>query len=181
MARTTIHLMRHGEVHNPEGVLYGRLPGYHLSDLGREMAAQVADVLSASGHDVVGVVTSPLERAVETGAPTAAAFALEADTDDRLTEAGNRFEGVPVNRNRWLLAHPRYWAYYLNPLRPSWGESYADLVVRVSAPCATPARASPGTRRSSCPTSCPSGRPACGWRAARSPTTPGAASAPWPR
>jgi len=133
MARTTIHLMRHGEVHNPEGVLYGRLPGYHLSALGREMAAQVADVLSASGHDVVGVVTSPLERAVETGAPTAAAFDLEADTDARLTEAGNRFEGVPVNRNRWLLARPRYWAYYLNPLRPSWGESYADLVVRVSA------------------------------------------------
>ena len=133
MARTTIHLMRHGEVHNPEGVLYGRLPGYHLSALGREMAAQVADVLSASGHDVVGVVTSPLERAVETGAPTAAAFGLEADTDDRLIEAGNRFEGVPVNRNRWLLAHPRYWAYYLNPLRPSWGEPYADLVVRVSA------------------------------------------------
>lgn len=133
MARTTIHLMRHGEVHNPEGVLYGRLPGYHLSALGREMAAQVADVLSASGHDVVGVVTSPLERAVETGAPTAAAFGLEASADDRLTEAGNRFEGVPVNRNRWLLAHPRYWAYYLNPLRPSWGEPYADLVVRVSA------------------------------------------------
>ena len=56
-----------------------------------------------------------------------------ASADDRLIEAGNRFEGVPVNCNCWLLAHPRYWAYYLNPLRPSWGEPYADLVVRVSA------------------------------------------------
>ena len=119
MARTTIHLMRHGEVHNPEGVLYGRMPGYHLSDLGREMAAQVADVLSAAGHDIAGVVTSPLERAVETGAPTAAAFGLQADTDERLIEADNHFEGVAVNRNRWVLARPEHWRYYLNPARPS--------------------------------------------------------------
>ena len=74
MARTTIHLMRHGEVHNPEGILYGRLPGYHLSTLGHQMTQQVADVLSASGHDITRVITSPLERARESGAPTAAAF-----------------------------------------------------------------------------------------------------------
>nr|WP_300338920.1 histidine phosphatase family protein [Actinomyces sp.] len=133
MARTTIHLMRHGEVHNPEGVLYGRMPGYHLSDLGREMAAQVADVLSAAGHDIAGVVTSPLERAVETGAPTAAAFGLQADTDERLIEADNHFEGVAVNRNRWVLAHPEHWRYYLNPARPSWGEPYTELVARMAA------------------------------------------------
>ena len=72
MARTTIHLMRHGEVHNPEGILYGRLPGYHLSELGLQMAVQVADVLSASGHDIAAVITSPLERARETGAPAPA-------------------------------------------------------------------------------------------------------------
>ena len=133
MARTTIHLMRHGEVHNPEGVLYGRMPGYHLSDLGREMAAQVADVLSAAGHDIAGVVTSPLERAVETGAPTAAAFGLRADTDERLIEADNHFEGVAVNRNRWVLARPEHWRYYLNPARPSWGEPYTELVARMTA------------------------------------------------
>ena len=133
MARTTIHLMRHGEVHNPEGILYGRLPGYHLSELGRQMALQVADVLSASGHDIAAVVTSPLERARETGAPTAAAFDLAPTTDARLIEAGNHFEGVSVNRNRWVLAHPEHWRYYLNPLRPSWGEPYTELVARMSA------------------------------------------------
>ena len=133
MARTTIHLMRHGEVHNPEGILYGRLPGYHLSELGRQMALQVADVLSASGHDIAAVITSPLERARETGAPTAAAFDLTPTTDVRLIEAGNHFEGVPVNRNRWVLAHPEHWRYYLNPLRPSWGEPYAELVARMRA------------------------------------------------
>ncbi len=132
-ARTTIHLMRHGEVHNPEGVLYGRMPGYHLSELGHQMASQVADVLSSSGHDLAAVITSPLERAVETGAPTAAAFGLEAQTDVRLIEADNHFEGVPVNANRWVLAHPTYWRYYINPWRPSWGEPYTELVARMSA------------------------------------------------
>ena len=132
-ARTTIHLMRHGEVHNPEGVLYGRMPGYHLSELGHQMASQVADVLSSSGHDLAAVITSPLERAVETGAPTATAFGLEAQTDVRLIEADNHFEGVPVNANRWVLAHPTYWRYYINPWRPSWGEPYTELVARMSA------------------------------------------------
>src|SRR5690625_4367449 len=48
---TRVHLLRHGEVHNPDGVLYGRLPGYHLSDLGQKMADRVADVVS--GRDIV--------------------------------------------------------------------------------------------------------------------------------
>lgn len=132
MTRTIIHLMRHGEVHNPEGVLYGRMPGYHLSTLGHEMAAKVADVLSATGHDIAGVVTSPLERAVETGAPTAQAFGLEARRDARLIEADNHFEGVAVNRNRWVLARPEHWPFYINPFNPSWGEPYAVLARRMS-------------------------------------------------
>ena len=76
---------------------------------------------------------STAPRARETGAPTATAFDLTPMTDARLIEAGNHFEGVPVNRNRWVLAHPDHWRYYLNPLRPSWGEPYAELVARVSA------------------------------------------------
>ncbi|WP_103063298.1 histidine phosphatase family protein [Actinomyces qiguomingii] len=132
MARTTIHLMRHGEVHNPEGVLYGRLPGYHLSELGRRMAEQVAEVLAASGHDIAAVITSPLERARESGAPTARAFGLAPSCDARLIEADNHFEGVPINRDRKILARPEHWRYYLNPLRPSWGEPYTQLVDRMS-------------------------------------------------
>ena len=123
MVRTTIHVMRHGEVYNPEGILYGRRPGYHLSALGAAMAQRVAHVLSATGHDVVAVITSPLERARESGAPTAEAFGLTPTTDVRLTEAGNHFEGVPVNRDRRVLTHPQHWRYYVNPLRPSWGGS----------------------------------------------------------
>ena len=35
---TRVHLVRHGEVENSGKVLYGRLPGYHLSAMGRQMA-----------------------------------------------------------------------------------------------------------------------------------------------
>ncbi|MDO5034729.1 MAG: histidine phosphatase family protein [Actinomycetaceae bacterium] len=130
---TTIHLMRHGEVHNPDAVLYGRMPGFHLSALGREMASQVAKVLSSSGHEITGVVASPLLRAQETAAPTARAFNLPIKSDVRLIEAWNTFEGESVNRNRKMLAHPKYWKRYVNPFKPSWSEPYADLVSRMSA------------------------------------------------
>ena len=66
---TTVHLIRHGEVHNPEGVLYGRRDGYHLSDLGRDMAERVAKTLG--DRDIVHLRRSPLERAQETAAPLA--------------------------------------------------------------------------------------------------------------
>ena len=65
--RTTVHLLRHGEVHNPDKVLYGRLPGYRLSELGHEMAQRAAEALAS--RDVTAVIASPLERAQQTAAP----------------------------------------------------------------------------------------------------------------
>ena len=35
---TVVHLLRHGEVFNPDKIFYGRLPGFRLSDLGLRMA-----------------------------------------------------------------------------------------------------------------------------------------------
>ena len=93
MAITTVHLMRHGEVFNPDKILYGRIPGYHLSELGHLMAQRVADHLAAGDFDVTVVTASPLQRAQETATPIAAAFDLELGTDERLIEAGNYFEG----------------------------------------------------------------------------------------
>ncbi len=133
MSRTTVHLLRHGEVHNPEGILYGRLEGYRLSERGREMAQRVADVLHGNGHDIRLVRASPLQRAQETAQPTAAAFGLQLGTDDRLVEAANDFEGTTVGSRRAALASPRYWRRYVNPLRPSWGEPYRDQVARMAA------------------------------------------------
>ena len=130
--RTVVHLMRHGEVHNPDGVLYGRLDGYHLSDLGHEMARVVADHLA--DHDVTHVVASSLLRAQETATPIAEAHGLAITTDDRVIEAANDFEGHLVGSMKPLdFVHPSHWSKLVNPLRPSWGEAYAEIARRMSA------------------------------------------------
>ena len=126
---TVVHLMRHGEVHNPEGVLYGRLPDYHLSELGKEMAERVADHLS--GRDITHVVASPLERAQETAAPIAAAHGLITAVDGGLIEAENIFQGKTFGVGDGSLRNPGYWKYLTNPFRPSWGEPYIEQVVRM--------------------------------------------------
>jgi broad specificity phosphatase PhoE len=131
---TTVHLLRHGEVHNPAGVLYGRLPGYRLSAEGVRMAEAAAAALA--GRDVVAVVSSPLERARETAAPLAARFGLEVELDDRLVEAANIFEGRPFGMGDGSLRHPEVWWRLRNPFRPSWGEPYAQLAGRVLAAAA---------------------------------------------
>lgn len=137
MVATTIHLMRHGEVHNPDGVLYGRLPGYRLSERGRAMADMVADHLAggsgAPRRDVVAVIASPLQRAQETARPIAAAFGVEIATDERLIEAGNHFEGKTFGVGDGSLRHPEHWPYLRNPFRPSWGEPYKEQADRMLA------------------------------------------------
>ncbi|PID97478.1 MAG: histidine phosphatase family protein [Actinobacteria bacterium] len=133
MTTTVIHVMRHGEVDNPEGVLYGRLPGFGLTERGHAMAERVADYLVKRDADVTAVIASPLKRAQQSAAPTARAYGLPIRSDVRLVEAASYFEGLPVNSDRVALAHPRYWKYYRAPLRPSWGEPYAEVASRMSA------------------------------------------------
>ncbi|WP_431960841.1 histidine phosphatase family protein [Actinacidiphila sp. bgisy160] len=128
---TVVHLMRHGEVENPTGVLYGRLPGYHLSDLGRKMADRVAEHLA--GRDITHVVASPLERAQETAAPIGAVLGLDVASDERLIEADNVFQGKTFGVGDGALKRPANWKHLVNPFRPSWGEPYADQVVRMTA------------------------------------------------
>jgi broad specificity phosphatase PhoE len=125
---TVVHLLRHGEVHNPEHVLYGRLPGYHLSAAGRLMAVAAADHFD--GRPVTALFASPLERAQETARPTAELLGLPIVTDDRLIESGNVLEGTSVSLGR-LAANPLKWKYLWNPFRPSWGEPYAAVAGRV--------------------------------------------------
>ncbi|ROS76685.1 histidine phosphatase family protein [Cellulomonas sp. PhB143] len=135
MVTTTVHLMRHGEVHNPDGILYGRIPGYHLSERGRAMAQRVAEHVAdpANGFDVAAVVASPLQRAQETATPVAEALGAELGTDERLIEAGNHFEGMTFGVGDGSLRHPEHWRYLWNPLRPSWGEPYTAQVARMAA------------------------------------------------
>jgi broad specificity phosphatase PhoE len=129
--RTIVHLLRHGEVHNPTGVLYGRLPDFHLSDLGREMAETVG--LHLADHDVTAVVASSLDRAQETATPIARAHELPITTDDRVIEAGNYFEGKTFGVGDGSLRYPKHWSRLINPFKPSWGEPYLEIADRMLA------------------------------------------------
>jgi broad specificity phosphatase PhoE len=122
--------MRHGEVYNPDGILYGRLDGYHLSDRGKSQAEKVADALV--NNDIVLVVASPLQRAQETAAPIAARHGLSVETDDDLIESLNIFEGKRVSPGDGALRDPRNWKYLVNPFKPSWGEPYKNIAARMT-------------------------------------------------
>ena len=129
--QTTVHVMRHGEVFNPDGVLYGRLPDFHLSDRGRAQAKSAAEWLAR--NDITYVVASPLERAQETAAPVAATHGLDVDVDEDLIESWNEFEGEKVAPGDGALRDPRNWRKLRNPRKPSWGEPYEEVAVRMTA------------------------------------------------
>ncbi|GAA4589532.1 histidine phosphatase family protein [Planotetraspora phitsanulokensis] len=128
---TIVHLLRHGEVHNPDGVLYGRLPGYPLSANGRQMAELVAKAVG--GRDIVEIWSSPMERAQETAAPSAEALNLEVKLDERLIEASNVFEGMRVAGGDGVFRNPRHYQHFRNPFKPSWGEPYGEVVARMKS------------------------------------------------
>ncbi len=120
----TIHLVRHGQVENPKGVIYGRMPGYHLSERGQGQARAAARRLA--DFDIGAVWASPLERAQETATFIAEPHGLEVVTDERLIESGNTFEGVGATL--WaLLSNPAHWWRFRNPFKPSWGETFQEM------------------------------------------------------
>ncbi|MBW3653633.1 MAG: histidine phosphatase family protein [Actinobacteria bacterium] len=125
----TVHLVRHGQVENPKGVIYGRLPGYHLSERGRRQAEAAAERLAEA--DLGALWASPLERAQETARPTAELFGLPIHTDERLLESENVFEGKTVGVGDGALGNPANWKHFTNPFKPSWGEPYAQIAVRM--------------------------------------------------
>ncbi|MDQ4020101.1 MAG: histidine phosphatase family protein [Actinomycetota bacterium] len=131
MSRTVVHLLRHGEVHNPDGILYGQLPGFRLSDDGVRQAEAVAAYLS--DHDVVHVAASPLQRAQQTAEPIAARHGLDVVTDEQLIEASSLFEGTAISVGDGTLRNPRHWPKLYNPFRPSWGEPYREIASRMLA------------------------------------------------
>lgn len=133
-ASVTVHLMRHGEVHNPDRIVYGRLPNYHLSETGQKMVRLSAEEFKRradAGAKIVHLVCSPLTRTRESAAPIEELLGLTAVPDDRVIEADNYFEGLHVTKDE-LLKNPRHWRHLTNPLRPSWGEPYAAQVARMA-------------------------------------------------
>ncbi|HEY8532600.1 MAG TPA: histidine phosphatase family protein [Micromonospora sp.] len=129
--KTVVHLLRHGEVHNPDKILYGRLPGFRLSELGVRMAEAAAEALA--NRDITYVVASPLERARQTAEPIAARFGLPVEIDERLIESANWFEGKRFSPGDGALRNPRNWWVLRNPITPSWGEAYRAIAERMLA------------------------------------------------
>jgi broad specificity phosphatase PhoE len=126
---STVHLMRHGEVHNPESILYGRQPGWRLSERGQEMAKVVADW--SKNLSLGAIHASPLERAQQTADPIAQSHQIKIATDEDLIEAANIFEGKPFGVGDGVLKRPSTWRHLWNPWLPSWGEPYNEQVERM--------------------------------------------------
>jgi broad specificity phosphatase PhoE len=128
---TIVHLLRHGEVHNPQGILYGRSTGFFLSERGLAMAERVAERIG--DRDITRIVSSPLERARQTAEPLAKVRGLDVDVDERLIESENFFAGKPFSIRTGLLLNPAAWPRLWNPFRPSWGEPYTHIAARMWA------------------------------------------------
>lgn len=131
MTAERVHLVRHGEVNNPDGVLYERLPGFGLTERGRALA--LSAVTAVDRHRVSGLVVSPLQRTKESVEPWEIATGLTALEDDRVIEPWNEFRGLNLRGGRALLGRPDLWRHLLNPWLPSWGESYEDISGRMLA------------------------------------------------
>ncbi|HZA39766.1 MAG TPA: histidine phosphatase family protein [Actinomycetota bacterium] len=137
----TIHLVRHGQVENPKGVIYGRLPGYNLSERGRRQAEEAG--LHLSSADVGALWASPLERAQETAAAISEHHEVEIVTDDRLIESDTTLEGVGLTL-RSLIMSPRHWWQFRNPWKPSWGEAFTEIRARMASALAEAVAAAAG-------------------------------------
>ena len=127
-----IHLVRHGEVENPDDVVYAGISGFHLSDRGRAQAAEVANRLG--DLEIGRILSSPLERATETAAAIAATHVIDVEEDERLTEWGlaSRWQGV-----RWDDVNQTFPgeldAYLSNPTDLAFSpESLSALAKRVT-------------------------------------------------
>lgn len=131
MPAQRIHLVRHGEVYNPSGVLYGRLPNFHLSDTGKQMAEAAAKELKIQGFNIKGIFSSPLIRAQESAKPIEELFGLDAKTDEDLIEPWNVFEGRKLSVKA-VAIRPHWWWHFRNPARPAWGESFIEIIARMN-------------------------------------------------
>jgi broad specificity phosphatase PhoE len=131
MPATRIHLVRHGEVDNPNGVLYGRLPNFALTSLGRQMAQASATELASSNTNITRLISSPLLRTLQSARPISEALNLSVSTESQIIEPTNIFEGKKVGLAT-VSANPAFLLKLYNPFQPSWGEPYRQIVARMT-------------------------------------------------
>ena len=128
MSADHLHFIRHGQVFNPEGVIYERLDGFGLSDMGWKIATIAAD--KSHEMNVTRVVSSPLQRARESVKPWLDNTGLELEVDARVIENWNKLKGLrpgvkSLAKKPWLLRH------FHNPKKPSWSEPYQEIQTRM--------------------------------------------------
>jgi broad specificity phosphatase PhoE len=131
MPANRIHLVRHGEVDNPNGVIYGRLPNFALTALGRQMAQASATELASSGAKITRLISSPLLRTLQSARPISEQLNLSVSTENLIIEPTNIFEGKKVGLAT-VSANPAYLLKLYNPFQPSWGEPYKQIVKRMT-------------------------------------------------
>jgi broad specificity phosphatase PhoE len=124
-------MVRHGEVDNPNGVLYGRLPNFALTTLGRQMAEASATELASSKANITRLFSSPLLRTLQSARPISEELNLSVSTENQIIEPTNIFEGKKVGLAT-VSANPAYLLKLYNPFQPSWGEPYKQIVSRMT-------------------------------------------------
>ncbi|MFD0704726.1 histidine phosphatase family protein [Alloscardovia venturai] len=142
--QTTVHLIRHGEVYNPDRVLYERLPGFHLSERGFRMAHATGRFIANNPHmnSPTAIFSSPLDRTIDTVTAIAEEMGKVPDnhperiydviaTDERIIEARNEFRGKRIGYGDGALWRNNNWKLVSNLWKPSWGESYKEIAARV--------------------------------------------------
>ena len=127
--RTLIHLVRHAEVHNPDNIFYGRLEGFQLSERGLRQAEALGKHFAERPLDAI--YSSPLTRAQQTATAIATPHDIEITVDEDLLESESRLEGKYGDKR--LFKNPFNARLFINPLRPSWGESYDSIRSRMLA------------------------------------------------
>lgn len=138
----TVIGVRHGEVSNPDNVIYSGLAGFGLSELGRRQARAVGEALE--GVTVAALYASPLDRAMQTAAAIAEITGAEVVRDERLSEWRHweQFAGMTWDELR-TKAGPAWEAYQSDPGGVTSGETLSALADRVESWMADAVHASP--------------------------------------
>ena len=141
---TVVHLLRHGEVHNPQGILYGRA----AASTSPSAAARWPSGSPSGSATATSPTWSPRRSSARSRPPPRSRppAGSRSQLDERVIESSNVFEGKPFRHRRLLLRQPQIWSKLWNPFRPSWGEPYKDIAARMWAAVARRPRRGRGPR-----------------------------------
>lgn len=125
-----IYLIRHGDVFNPKGLIYGRLPGFKLSETGIKEAKEAGKYLDSLGAKPEIIITSPLLRTVQTAKIIQTFFPdVEIVKEKKIIEGDIGWQGI-VKKD---LIRKKIWDQYLSaPSSITTGERFSGVQNRVS-------------------------------------------------